>query len=201
MNKIFSITNILLASIFIFYSCNGQDKANAAVITESVAPSSQYKYSNFNKIIFSQEGEFLGLNLLDDRALVKTKLPSDAFVDESEDFVYYEWLIDNNTYKVDLFFNKENKLKSIDAYINFYKENKEKDRATAEVFYADMEKFFIEKYGVNDLKTNAATINDNSLQYNSWQLQEKDIEVGLDDVEVYWYMSAFENLFEEELTN
>lgn len=197
MKQLFSIINILTFTAFALTSCSGQDKANAAVVNQT--STQQYQYAHFNEIIFSQEGEFLGLNLLDERTLVKTKLPSDAFVDESEDFLYYQWTINNNIYKVDLFFNKENKLKSIDAYISFYKEDKEKDRATAEVFYADMEKFFIEKYGKDNLETNEVTINQNDLKYNSWYFDEKDVEVGLDDVEVYWYMSAYENLFEEEI--
>ena len=200
MKKTFSIINTLFIALFLLSSCNGQDKANTAVVNES-NNTTQYEYTHFNDIVFNQEGEFIGLNLLDDRTLVKTKLPEEALFDESEDFLYYEWKIENNTYKVDLFFNKENKLKSIDAYISFYTADEEKDRATAEIFYADMEKYFIEKYGKENLETNEAIINENDLQYNSWYFDEKDIEVGLDDVEVYWYMSAYENLFEEEVVD
>lgn len=198
MKNLFSIIHTIIIAVFLLSSCNGQDKANAALVTESTNPI-QYNYVHFNKIVFNQEGEFIGLNLLDDRTLVKTKLPSEALFEESENFLYYQWEVEGNIYKIDLFFNDENKLKSIDGYISFYTEDEEKDRATAELFYADMEKMFLDKYGKNGLETNEATINDSDLIYNSWYFEEKDVEVGLDDVEVYWYMSAYENLFEEEV--
>ncbi len=197
MYKLASITSILFITIAFLGSCSGQDKVETAVVNQS-APSTQYQYVNFNKIVFNQEGEFNGLELFDDRVLVKTKLPEVALLDESEDFLYYEWKIDGNTYKLDLFFNNNDQLKSIDGYVSFYTEDEEKDKATAELFYTDMEQYFIEKYGKENMESNEEFIGENDLKFISWYFDEKDFEVGFDDIEVYLYMSSYESLFEEE---
>jgi len=197
MYQSLSIFSTLLLTFSLLSSCSGQENTETAVVNQSTVNTNQYQYEFFNEVVFNQDGEFVGLNLLEDRESVKQKLPKEALKDESEDFLYYEWLVDGNQYNLDLFFNTESKLKSIDGYINFYK-NKEKDKASADLFYADMEKYFIEKYGKENIENNTEFVGENDLKFVSWYFEDKDVEVGLDDVEVYWYMSAYESLFIEE---
>ena len=113
-------------------------------------------------------------------------MPESAFDDETESYLYYYWELDGNQYYIDLYFDEADKLNSIDGYVYFYDEDSNYDEAAAKALYTDLKEKFTSKYGSEEEEV------DESLRYIYWYFDNKDVELGLDSGEVYWYMYSYE---------
>lgn len=133
-----------------------------------------------DKILFAEGGELLGLSLGDTKESVRAKLPEEAFEEEYEGFMYYSWKIDNNDYYLDLYFNEDNTLFSISGYVYMNTAEGAYDNEGAKALYEDMKPLFTEKFG-------APTSEDT--EYMTWSLEDKDVDLGLGDGEVYFYVA------------
>lgn len=168
-----------------FTACGGGDAAGDGSGTETVdAP--KYNSEYFDDVMFAEGGEFVGLNLGDSRSDVKAKLPESAFDDETDSYLYYYWDLNGNQYWLDLYFDEAGKLNSIDGYVYFYDAESNYDEAAAKAFYTDMRDAFTAKYGAEEEEV------DEDFVYTYWYFDNKDVEVGLDGGEVYWYMYSYE---------
>lgn len=188
MKKLLSIFAIALISAFAMTACSGGDSndGDADGGDTTVVETSKFNSEYFEKVVFTNDGEFVGLSFGDSRETVKSKLPADAFDDETDNYLYYYWEMDNNQYYLDLYFDDEDKLNSIDGYVYFYDANDNYDEAEASAFYTDMRENFVAKYG------NEEEVSESGYTYTYWYFDEKDVEVGLDEGEVYWYMYYYE---------
>lgn len=178
-NKII-IASIIFSISISFFSCSGVSTEDSAA---SVA-ATEYNSKYFKDVVSSTEGEFVGLELGNSKSIAKSKLSSDAFQNESEEYLYYFWNLDNNDYYLDLFFD-EDKLAIIDGYIYFLNAAEEPDMAAATDFYEDMKKHFLAKYGEED------EIVDADGKYIEWYFDNKEVELRIQEGDVFWYISSF----------
>lgn len=133
-----------------------------------------------DKILFAEGGDLLGISLGDTKESVRAKLPADAFEEEYEGFIYYSWKIDNHDYYLDLYFNEDNTLFSISGYVYLNTAEGGYDTEGAKALFEDMKPLFTKKFG-------APTSEDT--EYMTWSLDDKDIDLGLGDGEVYFYIA------------
>ena len=98
---------IALIASFAITSCGGGEAADGdgGVAVED-APA--YNSSYFTDVVSTNSGEFAGLELVDSRATIKSKLSQDAFDDETESYLYYYWELGENQYYLDLYFDEIN---------------------------------------------------------------------------------------------
>lgn len=169
---------LLLSALFIlsFYACQNTTEASEAE-TEEVTSVSIY----FDKIVFAEGGDFLGLELGESKESALAKMPEAAKTEQTASYTYYEWKLDSNVYYIDLYFNESGVLASIDGYVYFYNEGKYFDNASAEVFYINLRDYFIKRFGdQEEVKGDA--------RYTLWNLENYTVEVGLQEGEVYWFI-------------
>jgi hypothetical protein len=185
MKKFLSILMIALIASFAITSCGGESAGGGDVAVED-AP--VYNSSYFADVMSSNTGEFVGLELGDSRETVKSKLSTDAFDDETESYLYYYWELDENQYYLDLYFDEGDKLNSIDGYVYFYDADGNYDGVEAAAFYKDMQLNFVTKYGAEE------EVVEDGYTYTSWYFDAKDVEVGLDNGEVYWYIYSYDDM-------
>jgi hypothetical protein len=178
MKKFLSILSIVLVASFTITSCGGGALEDAPA----------YNSSYFADVMSTNDGEFVGLELGDSREIVKSKLPKDAFDDETESYLYYYWELGENLYYLDLYFDENDKLNSVDGYVYFYDAEGNYDSAEADAFYKDMQANFIAKYGA------AEEVAEDGYKYTSWGFDAKDVEVRLDNGEVYWYIYSYDDM-------
>ena len=184
MKKFLSILMIAFIASFIISSCSSESTDDVTAETEVVE---NYNSAYFAEVVPTNEGDFVGLKLGDSREDVQNKLPQDAFDDETDSYLYYFWQLDSNQYYLDLYFDEDNRLNSIDGYVYFYDTESNYDETEANAFYTDMKANFKAKYGSEEEYA------DNDFTYISWYLDEMDAEVGLDGGEVYWYIYHYED--------
>ena len=184
MKKFLSILMIAFIASFIISSCSSESSGDVTAETEFTA---NYNSVYFAEVVPTNDGDFVGLQLGDSREDVQIKLPQDAFDDETDSYLYYFWELDDNQYYLDLYFDEDNRLNSIDGYVYFYDKEYNYDETEANAFYTDMKENFKAKYGSEEEYT------DNDFTYISWYLDEMDAEVGLDGGEVYWYIYHYED--------
>jgi hypothetical protein len=79
-------------------------------------------------------------------------------------------------------------LNSIDGYVYFYDAEGNYDSVEAAAFYKDMQANFVAKYGAEEEEA------EDGYKYTSWYSDTKDVEVGLDNGEVYWYVYSYEDM-------
>jgi hypothetical protein len=185
MKKFLSILMIALIASFAITSCGSGDAADGDVAVEDALA---YNSSYFADVMTSNSGEFVGLELGDSRETVKAKLAKDAFDDETESYLYYFWDLGENQYYLDLYFDENDKLNSIDGYVYFYDAEDNYDNVEAAAFYKDMQANFVAKYGAEE------EVAEDGYKYTSWYSDTKDVEVGLDNGEVYWYVYSYEDM-------
>lgn len=184
MKKFLSILMIAFIASFIISSCSSESTDDVTAETEVVE---NYNSAYFAEVVPTNEGDFVGLKLGDSREDVQNKLPQDAFDDETDSYLYYFWELDSNQYYLDLYFDEDNRLNSIDGYVYLYDTESNYDETEANAFYTDMKANFKAKYGSEEEYA------DNDFTYISWYLDEMDAEVGLDGGEVYWYIYHYED--------
>jgi hypothetical protein len=149
----------------------------------------------FDKIIFAEGGDLLGLTLGDTKEAVKAKLPEDAFEEEYEGFMYYSWKIGSNDYYLDLYFNEDNTLFSISGYIYLNTEDGGFDNEAATALFADLKPYFVGKFG---------TPTTDDADYVAFYSDASDVDLGKGDGEVYFYIAqlydfdSFDFDFEDE---
>ena len=182
MKKFLSILMIALIASFAITSCGGGD--TEAAVKDAPAFNSSY----FAQVMTSNSGEFVGLELGDSRETVKSKLSKDAFDDETESYLYYYWELGENQYYLDLYFDENDKLNSVDGYVYFYDAEGNYDSVEAAAFYKDMQANFVAKYGAEE------EVTEDGYKYTSWFFDAKDVEVGLDNGEVYWYIYSYDDM-------
>lgn len=195
MRKLFAIAFYAVFAGLVLTACGGDGEGDStdgdvSIVDEATSTSSSTS-AYYNDIVFAQGGEFLGLNIGDSRTDVSGKLPADGFDDETESYMYYYWLLDNNDYYLDLYFESD-KLNSIDGYVYFYDDESYYDNDAAKAFYADLKADFVAKYGEAEEET------DGEYTYTYWYFDDKDVEVGMDEGEVYWYIYSYEDYSAEE---
>lgn len=173
----------MFASI-VFTSCD----SNPSNSEDKVAVDSS---EMFNKVVFAQGGDFVGISLGDSKEEVKANLPKDAFEDETDSYLYYAWNIDGNDYYLDLYFREDNTLSSIDGFVYFYDEESYYNEAAATEFYDEIKTYFIGKLGSDYEEVGS------EYTYIYWAKDKFDAEVGQNEGEVYWYLYGYENSFEE----
>lgn len=185
-NKLHNHIAIFMVAIFFvaFVSCGGANGENASAAIQKQKDSS-HNSPYYNDIVLSNSGEFAGLKIGDLKTTVKQTLPEEAFDNESENYLYYKWDISENTYNLDLYFDENNKLGSIDGYVRFYDKKGAYNREQALAFYEDIKADFIAKYGTEE----EVTLDD--FTYIRWIFDQKDVEIGIDNAEVYWYVYAY----------
>ena len=141
---------IAMIASFAITSCGGGDAEGSSDGDTDVATTTSYNSEYFADVVTTNDGEFAGLELGDSRATVKSKLSEDAFDDETDSYLYYYWDLGNNQYYLDLYFDENDKLNSIDGYVYFYDANNDYDQAAAADFYADMKGKFVDTYGAEE---------------------------------------------------
>ena len=174
----------LALAAFILTSCGGGEGGDG---DNGGAATATYNSDYFADVMYASGGDFADLNIGDTREEVKAKLPESAFVDESGGYMYYEWLLDNNDYYLDLYFDDNDKLNSIDGAVHFYDADDYYDRAEAKKFYEDMRDYLTDSYGPEEEE------NDGDYVYTYWYMDDMDVEVGLDEGECYWYIYYYED--------
>lgn len=184
MKKIFFLSAILMFASIVFTSCD----SNPSNSEDKVAVDSS---EMFNKVVFAQGGDFVGISLGDSKEEVKANLPKDAFEDETDSYLYYAWNIDGNDYYLDLYFREDNTLSSIDGFVYFYDEESYYNEAAATEFYDEIKTYFIGKLG-NDFEEVGS-----EYTYIYWAKDKFDAEVGQNEGEVYWYLYGYEDSFDE----
>lgn len=172
-----SIAFLALFAGLVLNSCGGESTDGG-----SGTATATNKSSYFDDAVFADGGDFVGISIGDSRDAVKASLPESAFVDETDGYLYYEWVLGNNDYYLDLYFGDEDNLNSIDGYIYFYDNDDYYDKAEAKKFYSDMENLFNGKFGAGDETTD--------IDYAStyWSKGDMEAEVSMDEGEVYWYI-------------
>lgn len=140
----------------------------------------EYNSPLFDRIIFSNGGEFLGLTLGETKESVLAKLPQEAFEYEQEGFFYYSWKIDNNNYYLDLYFNEDNTLFSIAGYIYLNTVEGEFDNEGADNLFADLKPYFVKKFGTPTFEED---------DYIAFELEANIVDLGKGDGEVYFYVA------------
>lgn len=187
MKKFLSILMIALIASFAITSCGGGEDAANASDGETTTETATYNSEYFSDVVTTNSGEFVGLELGDSRATVKSKLSEDGFDDETDSYLYYYWDLGNNQYYLDLYFDENDKLNSIDGYIYFFDANNANDNEAAAAFYKDMKENFVAKYGPEE------EVSEFDFTYIAWYFDDKDAEVGLEEGEVYWYVYSYED--------
>lgn len=173
-SNLFIIT--LLCPFLFFVSCQNNN-TRAEVLEEEVIPKSPY----FERVVFADGADFLGLELGEAKENALEKLPSEVVTESTPNYTYFKWQLDTNVYYIDLYFNEEEVLASIDGYVYFYTTEKNYDNAAASLFYANLKEYFQAKYGEKEETEGEAT-------YTQWDFDNKTIEVGLNEGEVYWFI-------------
>lgn len=162
--------------IFFIYSCQNSSEANEVEIEDPVS-----KSIYFDKIVFAEGGNFLGLELGESKESALAKMPETAKTEQTASYTYYEWQLDSNVYYIDLYFNESGVLASIDGYVYFYNESNYFDLVSAELFYVNLRDYLIERFGEQEeVNTDA--------RYTLWNLENYTVEVGLQEGEVYWFI-------------
>lgn len=187
-NTLFNKVLFFLFSItfFGFIACGGANGENASTSLQGKADS-EHESPYYDDIVLSNSGEFSGIEIGETRTSVKQKLPEDAFDNESESYLYYKWNIGDHVYNLDLFFDGEDKLNSIDGYVRFYDSKGAYDKDQALAFYKDLKADFLTKYGEEQ------EVNLDDFTYIRWIFDQKDVEIGIDNAEVYWYVYAYKD--------
>jgi hypothetical protein len=185
MKKIFFLPALLILASTVFTSCDSNPSSN----NEDKVDVDNSEI--FNKVVFAEGGDFVGISLGDSKDDVKANLPKDAFEDETESYLYYAWNLDGNDYYLDLYFREDNTLSSIDGFVYFYDEETYYDEASATEFYDELKTFFINKLGSDYEEVGS------EYTYVYWAKDKFDVEVGQNEGEVYWYFYGYETSFDD----
>jgi hypothetical protein len=173
--------NLIIVGLFgvanLFSACQNKNANAEEIVVEESIPKSVY----FDRIIFAEGGDFLGVTLGETKDDALSKLPADAQTEKTPNYTYFEWQLDSNVYYIDLYFDENQLLASIDGYVYFYNANKIYDVDAANVFYDNLKEYFSQKYGeLEEIES--------EVKYSFWNLEDKTIEVGLNEGEVYWFI-------------
>ena len=186
MKKFLSFAFMLAFAGLVMTSCGGDSPKDGG--DTDTTTKSDHKSEYFTDAVFASGGDFVGLSIGDSREDVMASLPKDAFADETDGYLYYEWKFKgDHDYYLDLYFDDNDKLNSIDGYVYFYDADGMEDKAEAKKFYSDMKDFFSDKYGSEEEEV------DEDYVYTYWYMDEMDVEVGANEGEVYWYIYGYED--------